>query len=375
MARRSSAAGAAARPTLEDVARHAGVSRQTVSNVLNSPDLVRPETLSRVQQAIDELDYRPNLAARRMRTHRSHLLAMRMEPLRDGINGVVLDRFLHALTEHAQALGYRIMLFTAQDDAGEIDGYEQLIAAHEIDAFVLSSTHHGDRRTAWLRERGLRFVTFGRPWGDEEAHDWVDVDGAVGTAAATTHLLEQGHRRIGFLGWPQGSGVGDDRRAGWARSLAEHGLTGESLDEAVPDAVENGLAAAGRLLDRPDPVTAVVCASDSLAVGALGAVHERGLVPGRDVAIVGFDDTVLAQALGLSSVAQPIDAVARACVRRLVALLDPTPSDTESTALLAPSLVVRASSTRSPEPTRTSTPAPTPTEPGSASGTDQGAPA
>ena len=369
MTRRSSTAtGAAARPTLEDVARHAGVSRQTVSNVLNSPQVVRAETLSRVRQAIDELDYRPNLAARRMRTHRSHLLALRMEPLRDGINGVVLDRFLHALTEHAQTLGYRIMLFTAQDDAGEIEGYEQLIAAHEIDAFVLSSTHHGDRRTAWLRERDLRFVTFGRPWGDEAAHDWVDVDGSVGTAAATDHLAAQGHRRIGFVGWPEGSGVGDDRRAGWARALADLGLPRLGLDEAVPDAVESGLAAARLLLDRPEPVTAIVCASDSLAVGALGAVRERGLVPGRDVGIVGFDDTVLAQALGLSSVAQPIDAVAEACVSRLVALLDPstpgTTSATDPTSLLAPALVVRASSTRSS----------TPTAPGTA-GPNQGAPA
>jgi DNA-binding LacI/PurR family transcriptional regulator len=224
---------------------------------------------------------------------------------------------------------------------------------------------HGDRRTAWLRERGLRFVTFGRPWGDEAAHDWVDVDGAVGTAAATDHLAAQGHRRIGFIGWPAGSGVGDDRRAGWARSLSDHALSHEGLAEAVPDAVESGLVAAGRLLDRPEPATALVCASDSLAVGALGAVRERGLVPGRDVGIVGFDDTVLAQALGLSSVAQPIDAVAAACVRRLVALLDPAPPASEPTALLPPTLVARASSMRLS----------TPPEPGSTSGPNQGAPA
>ncbi|GAB3592613.1 LacI family DNA-binding transcriptional regulator [Angustibacter peucedani] len=370
MSTTSGTRSASSRPTLSDVAARSGVSRQTVSNVLNSPHLVRPETLDRVRQAIDELDYRPHLAARQMRTRRSRLLALRMEPLRDGINGVVLDRFLHALTEHSQEHGYQVLLFTADDDAGEVGSYERLTATHEIDAFVLTSTHHGDHRTAWLRERGLTFVTFGRPWGGEDAHDWVDVDGSHGTAEAVAHLVASGHERIGFVGWPQGSGSGDDRRAGWARAAADHGLRTEGLDVEVPDGVEHGRAAAERLLGGDDPATALVCASDSLAVGALQAVRQRGLQAGADVGVVGFDDTVLASTLGLSSVAQPIDEVAAACVRRLVTQLDPVlaskPSLTADapSALLAPHLVVRESSRRAH-----------PHRPGARPGPSEGAPA
>ena len=178
--------------TIATVARHANVSRQTVSNVLNSPDLVRAETRDRVRAAIEELGYRTNLAARQMRTGRSRLIAVRIDPVRDGIETSVLDRFLHGLTEASAPAGYRVMLYTATDDRTEIATYEDLLASYALDAFVLTHTHHGDSRTAWLAEPGVPFVTFGRPWGGVDQHPWVDVDGAAGTAAATRHLLAAG---------------------------------------------------------------------------------------------------------------------------------------------------------------------------------------
>ena len=105
----------------------------------------------------------------------------------------------------------------------EISTYEDLLAAYDLDAFVLTAPHHGDPRTAWLTERGVPFVTFGRPWDAPHDRSWVDVDGAAGTGQVTRRLLEAGHRRIAFIGWPPGSGVGDDRRAGWSRELVACG--------------------------------------------------------------------------------------------------------------------------------------------------------
>ncbi|HKT06149.1 MAG TPA: LacI family DNA-binding transcriptional regulator, partial [Rugosimonospora sp.] len=173
----------AEKTTITTVARHARVSRQTVSNVLNAPHLVRDETRARVLASIEALGYRANQAARQMRTGRSRLIAVRIEPARDGINGSVLDRFLHGLTETAATAGYRVVLYTATDDASEIAAYDDLLGSHDLDGFVLTSTHHGDARTAWLAERGVPFVTFGRPWGSTAGADWVDVDGGAGTAA------------------------------------------------------------------------------------------------------------------------------------------------------------------------------------------------
>lgn len=321
--------------TIATVARRARVSRQTVSNVLNAPHIVREETRRRVEEAIAALGYRANQAARQMRTGRSRLIAVRIEPTRDGINGSVLDRFLHGLTETADAAGYRVLLYTARDDDHEIATYDDLLGAYDLDAFVLTGTKHGDPRTAWLAEREVPFVTFGRPWDAPQAHPWVDVDGAAGTAQATRRLLDTGHRRIAFLGWPAGSGVGDDRRAGWCSTLAAAGLDGAALDRETEDGIAHGERGMRDLLAHDGPPTAVVCASDSLALGALQAV--RGAA--APVAVIGFDDTPVAAAVGLTSLSQPLALAAARCVELLTGLLDGQPTDPH--VLLTPTLVLR----------------------------------
>jgi DNA-binding LacI/PurR family transcriptional regulator len=323
--------------TIATVARHAHVSRQTVSNVLNTPHLVREETRQRVREAITALGYRANQAARQMRTGRSCLIAVRIDPTGDGVNGSVLDRFLHGLTEAAGPAGYRVMLYTARDDAAEIATYDDLLGAYDLDAFVLTHTHHGDVRTSWLAGRRVPFVTFGRPWGAPDSHPWVDVDGAAGTAEATRRLLDAGHERIGFLGWPPGSGVGDDRRSGWAATLGQAGRPSAGLDRSTTNGIAEGAAAARDLLTTAHPPTALVCASDSLALGALRTAGDLD----RRVAVIGFDDTPVAQAVGLTSVGQPLAEAAARCVALLAGLLDGGPAGAPTQVLLRPSLVVR----------------------------------
>ncbi len=352
--------------TIATVAHLAQVSRQTVSNVINSPHLVRQETRERVHAAIEELGYRANQAARQMRTGRSRLIAVRIEPARDGINGWILDRFLHGLTEAAAPAGYRVMLYTATGDEQETALYADLLASYELDAFVLTSTHRGDRRTDWLADRNIPFVTFGRPWGAPARHSWVDVDGAAGTAEATDRLIAAGHRRIGFLGWPAGSGVGDNRRDGWLRALRRAGHDPDGLERAVTDGVAEGERAAADLLAAAGP-TALVCASDSLALGALRAARDFAgtdtgaagaadtAAPGRDgaagrggsvgrVAVIGFDDTPVAAAVGLTSVGQPLAQAAARCIELLTRLLDDVPGEPQPEhVLLRPHVVVRDS--------------------------------
>src|SRR5581483_8145620 len=176
------------RPTLETVARAASVSRQTVSNVLNAPHLVRTATRERVEAAIERTGYRPVKAAQTLRTRRSHLIAVGLQSAAED-RAEVLHGFLHALADRAQQRGYRLLLYTAADDAGEIGTYDTLRGEYDLDAFVLTGTHTGDQRTAWLDSRGIPFVTFGRPWGSDAQHSWVDVDGARGVRAVTEHLI------------------------------------------------------------------------------------------------------------------------------------------------------------------------------------------
>jgi len=179
------------------------------------------------------------------------------------------------------------------------------------------------------------FVTFGRPWDAPDAHPWIDVDGAAGTAQATRRLLDTGHRRIAFIGWPEGSGVGDDRHAGWRTAMAAAGLDGGAPRRATEDGIAQGEWEMRELLAADEPPTAVVCVSDSLALGALRAVRDTA-VP---VAVTGFDDTPVAAAIGLTSVSQPLAAAAACCVELLTGLLDGQPTDPH--VLLSPTLVLR----------------------------------
>jgi DNA-binding LacI/PurR family transcriptional regulator len=300
-------------PTVSDVGRVAGVSRQTVSNVLNAPDVVRPDTRARVEAAIAELGYRPHASARRLRTRKSSTLGIRLDPVTDGISGSVLDRFLHALTEQADARGLRVLLFTASDPDDEIRQFARLRDGADIDAFVLTSTFYEDPRTEWLIEQGIPFVTFGRPWGiddmDDPAHAWVDVDGRAGVAASTRHALETAGPRVAYLGWPASSGTGDDRRRGWADAM---GGCDPALAMQSTDAVGAARAAVLDFAESGTPFDAVVCASDSLALGALMALGGR-------VPVIGFDDTPVAAAIGFSSVAQPLVEVARGALDLLLA--------------------------------------------------------
>jgi DNA-binding LacI/PurR family transcriptional regulator len=340
------------KPTLVSLARELGVSRQTVSNAINAPHRVKTETLERVREAIAASGYRPSVAGRQLRTRRSRNLALRLYPSTDGINGAVLDRFLHALTEAGQGHGYRLTLFTAADDEGELTAIDELLATADIDGFVLTSTHHGDARTAWLLEHGVPFVSFGRPWSSEAdpflaPHAWVDVDGGAGTAQATGLLLQRGHRRIGFLGWPEGSGVGDDRRSGWQRALRGAGLEVDpSLSVGVEDLVPAGARAARGLFGRG--ATALVCGSDSLALGAVSAWRETlPHTDGDGPPVVGFDDTPVAAALGLSSVRQPIEQAAEHVLAGLLHQISDRPAGREPARhLLLPSRLV----TRRPDP-------------------------
>ncbi len=334
----------AAAPTLADVAERARVSRQTVSNAVNNPDLLRPETLVRVQAAIDELGYVPNRAARNLRTRASHLIGLRMSPVWEGSASAAMDRFVHSLVWTSREAGYHVLLFSG-DGPEPLAGYEDLLRSTAVDAFVVTDTYLGNPQAAWLRERRAPFVAFGRPWDDAEArHPWVDVDGAAGTEQATMHLLEKGHTRIAWIGWRKDSHIGEDRRAGWSRALRDRDLPTTGLASRVEDTVWSGREASGVLLDEAQP-TAFVCASDTLAMGVLHTLAERGLHPGRDIAVVGFDDSQVAQVVypGLTSVRQPLEEVAIAVVRSLEDLLGGPPRTHEGL-LLAPSLTVRGSS-------------------------------
>jgi DNA-binding LacI/PurR family transcriptional regulator len=331
-------------PTLADVAERAGVSRQTVSNAVNNPDLLREDTLVRVQEAIAELGYLPNRAARNLRTRASHLIGMRINAAEEGTANTLMDRFVHSLVETSREAGYHVLLFSG-DHKDPLAGYDDLRRSTAVDAFVVTDTYLGNPQAAWLNEQRTPFVAFGRPWDDPGArHPWVDVDGAAGTDMAASHLIDKGHERIAWIGWRKESLLGEERRSGWSRALRSRGMSTTGLASRVEDTVASGREASAVLLDEAKP-TAFVCASDTLAMGVLHTLAERGLKPGQDIAVTGFDDSQVAQVVppGLTSVRQPLEEVAIELVKALESLLGASPGPHEGV-LLAPTLTLRGSS-------------------------------
>jgi DNA-binding LacI/PurR family transcriptional regulator len=299
-----------------------------------------------VLRSIDELGYRPTQAARNLRMQTTRLIGFRFA--RSSGSGIasIEDRFLHALCAAARDRGYGVIVFAADGDDDEIAMYVDLTSRGAIDGFVLSSSHRQDPRTTWLADRDVPFVSFGRPWEETASpYSWLDVDGRRGVYAATRHLVEGAHRRIGFIGWPEGSEVGDDRRSGWLDAAAEFGLPTRGLSVRGLDGIAVGTRLADRLLGSANPPTALVCVSDAMAVGAMHAVEHRGLAVGRDVAVIGFDDSPLATVVqpGLSSVRQPLESIAQQCVDLLLGHIE-DPRTPASTSVVEPTVIVRGSS-------------------------------
>ena len=167
----------------------------------------------------------------------------------------------------------------------------------------------------------MPFAAFGRS-GDTVRHPWVDVDGAAGTRKAVAHLVAGGHRRIAYLGWPDGSISGDERARGYREGLAAAGLeVAVELDVRGADGLETGSEALGRWLEDPSPPTAVVAASDLLALGVLKAARARSVRVGEELAVTGFDDTPMAAFMSppLTSVRQPLEDVAARIVELVTA--------------------------------------------------------
>jgi DNA-binding LacI/PurR family transcriptional regulator len=324
-------------PTASDVAKAAGVSRQTVANVLQAPHRVRPETRVAVERVIAELGYRPNRAAQSLKLNASRSIGYRIVPLSPGALASMYDRFLHALAEAGSEADRHFLVYTAPDRAGELAAAQRLHRSGSADAFVLYDITADDPRPAALLGLGVPFVAFGHTGREiDERYAWVDVDNLAGVGAAVDHLVDRGHRRVAFVGWPAGSTVGDRRARGWHAAMRRHGLPA-GLDARCEDSASAAAEQAFGLLGRPEPPTAFVAATDTLAVGVLRACRRWGLQAGRDVAVVGFDDTPAAAALELSSVRQPIELVGRRLIDRLLGAAG-------GERLLAPRLVIRSSS-------------------------------
>lgn len=332
-----------AQPTLEAVAERAGVSRATVSRVINANSRVSALARRAVEQAIEELGYVPNRAARSLVTRRTDSIALVVtEPadrlFSDPFFAGVTRGVAHALAEQ----DLQLVLLMRQSGPGE-RRLERYLSSSHIDGALIVSLHGRDPLPALLAAQGVPVVLAGRPQ-DGEGLPYVDVDNVGGARAAVTHLLERGRGRIATITGPLDMAAGQDRLVGYREALERAGLEADdSLEEAGWFDEASGAQAMRALLDRRGDIDALFAASDLMAAGALAVLHERGRAVPDDVAVVSFDDTFVARSCQppLTSVRQPIEELGGAATRLLIAHIRGEPA--AGRVLLDTELVVRAS--------------------------------
>jgi DNA-binding LacI/PurR family transcriptional regulator len=329
--------------TLRDVAALAGVSVTTVSYVINNNPLVKPATQKIVLQAIKDLNYRPNTNARNLKANETRMIGYAWHAIEDPIRrNAVLDRFLYDMAQAAESYGYHVLTFSQPVQLG-FKSYEELIYSNRVDGFVLTDTTFNDYRIQNLMEKKVPFAA----WGNSNPNwdfPFVDVDGRRGIELAVEHLVMRGHERIGLLSWPEGTVVGDARKKGYSEAMAQAGITPRpEWIGYTPNMVDYAYRAAQQVLASKPMPTAIVCANDIMALGVRSYLESVGLQIGVDVAVTGYDDTPVAELLGLTSVQQPVSVVAVRVIDLLMAEIQGT-ALAKKQIMLEPSLVVRASS-------------------------------
>ncbi|MDD1063582.1 LacI family transcriptional regulator [Streptomyces cocklensis] len=329
---------------IKDVARQAGVSVGTVSNVINRPDLVAEETRTRVQSVIARLGYVRSESARQLRAGASRIMAL-----------LVLDMgnpFFVAVASGAErtarAAGLGVMVCNSAQSVSEELEYLSLFAEQRVRGVLVTPADPTGRSLDGLRSQGIPFVLVDRVSADPDVCS-VSVDDVAGGRLAAQHLIAAGHRSIVYVGGPPEVPQVRDRKAGALAALAEAGLPADSLTEISAERldVSAGRDAGSRLLGLGKRPTAVFCANDLLALGVLQAMFAARISVPDEMAIVGYDDIefAAAAAVPLTSVRQPAVSMGRLAAEMLLEETVGDPADhRHRQTVLQPELVVRGSS-------------------------------
>ncbi|RAK51448.1 LacI family DNA-binding transcriptional regulator [Phenylobacterium deserti] len=331
----------ASRSTLQAVADVAGVSAMTVSNVVNGSGRVGKETRERVLAAIHSLGYVPNLAARRLVGAR----ATRLGLICPSTNGVFINSAIAAVAMEAAEAGLQLMIRRLEDPSrASAEGAAEDLVRSGADALLLippfAERLSGSERLARLNVAVAAMAT-ASALPDMAT---VRIDNTAAARALTARLISQGHTLIGLIAGPPDHSDSLARQAGHRAALRAFGLAHDP-DLVVEGAFtfETGRAAAERLLDRAPRPSAIVAANDDMAAGALWAAHQRGLSLPDDLAVAGFDDTLLATRVwpALTTIRQPVAAMAREALQLMTQELGGAPRQRD--VVLEFTLVERAS--------------------------------
>lgn len=329
--------------TIEEVAKRAGVSTATVSRALRGLASVTPETKFRVEQAARELDYVISPSASRLASGKTSTI---------GVIAPFLDRWYFAnlisgIERVSRSAGFDMLVYSLDrlDERERI--FHQKLVRERVDALLVCALPPSQDEIEFLQHVKIPVALIG---AEVEGCASVKIDDVGGAKAATGHLINMGHRRIGLIAesplQPMSFSAPRDRRAGFLAAHHEAGLEFDSALEAFGSfTIESGERAMDELLAKPHPPTAVFCESDEMAFGAISAIQRHGLRTPQDISIVGFDDHDLAKYLNLTTVSQPVQVMGETAT--WVILDQVKNARTEPKAVVMPTqLIVRGTTAR-----------------------------
>lgn len=271
---------------LKQLADSLGLSITTVSRALDGYSDVSATTRERVREAAEKVGYRPNASARRLRKQRAELVAVTLPSDPGHIGPPHFLDMLSGCAEHLASAGLNLVIAPVPRGENELEMCRRFVVGRRVDAMLLVRTRRHDERVEFLQSQGVPFVTNGRT-ESLVPHAYIDGDGFSGFHRATARFFLDGHRRIGHIAGPQDYYFAHVRRMGWQDAMEERGLETDLCAENVPTE-EGGYLAALELLGRPLRPTALVCATDEMAIGALRAIREtKG---GESIRVVGHDN-------------------------------------------------------------------------------------
>ncbi len=341
--------------TLADVARLAKVSSTSVSNVVNGRDAeMRPETKKRILQAIKEVGYTPNLAARQLKTGRASAIGIIIPSVAYPFFG----SFTRLVEDVAATYGYHVLLANSDRNPEKEQQLAEELWGYGVEGIIFGSSSLQLTHLENLIEKGLHIVAFDRPTqkNDRVIIDSVGVDNVLVARLLCKHLLALGHRRIGFVSGPIRTVSRMGRLEGYRASLQEAGIPvdpnliweGTSRNFGDTSAIELGRQGAHNLLSMSEPPTAFVAINYHYAFGIYAGARDLGLRIPEDISVTGVDDPLLNDVIQppLTIVQQPLPEIARLAVERLVGRLQGSCNEAPSQQFLSPKLVVRASTAR-----------------------------
>lgn len=310
--------------TLQDIGRLAGVSRSTVSRVINDHAAVSPDVRARVLEVIERTGYTPNMAARSLVSGKSGVIGLvipsRVHSL---FEDPYFSRLIAGVTSAANEAGTTLSLFLFQNEEEEAALYPRVVSSRFLDGLIITATRMADPLVARINTNEVPVVMVGRP--DVQGLSYVDADNKGGAHQAALHLADLGHRRIGLVAAPSNTTAGQDRTEGFIEGLATRGRALHPSLRADGDfSSAGGYAAMQQLI--PNEPDAVFVASDTMAVGALRALRERGIRVPEDMALMGFDGLAPSNATTprLTTMHQPVTETGRRAVRVLDGLVNGT---------------------------------------------------